>query len=141
MGELTASLAHELNQPLGVILSNSQAARRLLAANKPDLAEVRETIEEIIRDNSRAVETLRNVHALFQRHRIEMSPVDLRQILLQTERVLSLEASSKGISLELELPPALPIVLGNPAQLLEVLMNLTANAFDSICEAAAMDRV
>jgi signal transduction histidine kinase len=141
MGELTASLAHELNQPLGAILSNAQAARRFLAAKKPHRAEVQEAIEEIIRDNSRAVETLRNVRALFQRDRVEMSPVDLRQILLEAERVLSPEADSKCISLELELPSALPIVLGNRAQLLEVMMNLATNAFDSICEAGDGPRV
>ncbi len=134
MGELTASLAHELNQPLGAILSNAQAARRFLAAKKRNLAEVKAAIEEIIRDNSRAVETLRNVRALFQRDkRVEMSPVDLRQILLEVERSLRLEAKSKGISMRLDLPPSLAIVVGNHAQLLEVLMNLAANAFDSIC--------
>jgi signal transduction histidine kinase len=135
MGELTASLAHELNQPLGAILSNAQAARRFLAAKKPDRAEAQAAIEDIIRDNSRAVETLHNVRALFQRDRVEMSPVDLRQILLEAERVLSQEAGSKGISLKVELPSVLPIVVGNRAQLLEVLMNLASNAFDSICEA------
>jgi C4-dicarboxylate-specific signal transduction histidine kinase len=65
MGELTASLAHELNQPLGAILSNAQAARRLLAAKKPDLVEISAAVEEIIQDNARAVETIRNVRALF----------------------------------------------------------------------------
>ena len=76
MGELTAALAHELNQPLGAVLSNAQAARRFLGAKKPDLAEVEAAIEEIIHDNSRAVETLRNVRALFQREQVEMSPMD-----------------------------------------------------------------
>src|SRR5215469_2634275 len=83
MGELTASLAHELNQPLGAILSNAQAAQRILAAKKPDLAEVEVAIADIIRDNSRAVQTLRNVRALFQRERIEMSPVDPCLLLLE----------------------------------------------------------
>jgi signal transduction histidine kinase len=134
MGELTASLAHELNQPLGAILSNAQAARRFLTAKKPDLEEVRAAIEEIIRDNSRAVETLRNVRALFQRDRVEMSPLDLRQVLLEAERVLSLEARGKGILIRTDLPPSLPTVVGNRTQLLQVLMNLAANAFDSIDE-------
>lgn len=134
MGELTASLAHELNQPLGAILSNAQAARRFLAAKTPDLAEVRDAVEEIIRDNSRAVQTLRNVRALFQRGNVEMSPLDLHQIMLDAERLLRLEASGRGVSLRLDLPSALPIVFGNRAQLLEVLVNLVTNAVDSICE-------
>lgn len=134
MGELTASLAHELNQPLGAILSNAQAARRFLAATNPDLAEVTAAIEDIIHDNSRAVETLRNVRALFRHDKVEMSPLDLRQILIEVEHVLSLEARSNGISVKLDLPSHLPIVVGNRTQLIEVLMNLAANAFDSICE-------
>jgi len=68
-------IAHELNQPLGAILNNSQAARRLLAAKRPDLAEVKAAIEEIIKDNSRAVDIVRNVRALFQRDEAQMSSV------------------------------------------------------------------
>lgn len=134
MGELTASLAHELNQPLGAILSNAQAARRFLAAKKPDLAEVRAAVEEIIHDNSRAVETLRNVRTLFRRDQVEMRPLDPREVMIEAARLLSMEAARKGISIRLDLPPALPLINGNHTQLLEVLMNLAANSFDSICE-------
>jgi signal transduction histidine kinase len=134
MGELTASLAHELSQPLGAILSNAQAARRLLVAKKPDLEEVKAAIEEIIHDNSRAVATLRNVRALFQRDQVEKSPVDLRQLLLEVERALSGEARSKDIAIRLDLPSSLPTAVGNRIQLLEVLMNLMTNAFDAVCE-------
>jgi signal transduction histidine kinase len=134
MGELTASLAHELNQPLGAVLSNAQAARRFLGAKKPDLAEVQAAIEEIIHDNSRAVETLHNVRALFQREQVEMSPVDPRQLLVEAEQMLSVAAVDRDISIELDLPPALPAITGNRPQLLEVLMNLGTNAFDSICD-------
>jgi signal transduction histidine kinase len=141
MGELTASLAHELNQPLGAILNNAQAARRFLVAKKPDLGEVEAAIEEIICDNSRAVQTMSNVRALFRRDQIEMSPVDPRQILLEAKRALTVEAASKGISLDLNLPNSLPIVVGNRAQLLEVLMNLVTNAFDSICDEGDGPRV
>jgi signal transduction histidine kinase len=66
-GALTAALAHELNQPLAAIRSNAQAARRLLAAQKPDLEAVKAAIEDIIRDNSQAVDTMQNVKALFRR--------------------------------------------------------------------------
>ena len=134
MGELTASLAHELNQPLGAVLSNAQAARRFLAAKKPDLTEVQAAIEEIIHDNSRAVETLRNVRALFQNQQVEMSPLDPCQLLLEAEHMLSVGAIGRDISIELDLPPALPAIVGNRPQLLEVLMNLGTNAFDSICD-------
>jgi signal transduction histidine kinase len=70
-----------------------------------------------------------------------MSPLDLRQLLLEAERVLGLEARSKGISIRFDVPPSLPTVAGNRTQLLEVLINLAANAFDSVCENGEMPRV
>jgi two-component system, LuxR family, sensor kinase FixL len=102
MGELTASLAHELNQPLSAILSNAQAVRRLLAAKKPDLVEIDAAVEEIIQDDSRAVETIRNVRALFQRGEAQMSSVDLKQVLLDAERILAGDAVLKKISFHLD---------------------------------------
>jgi predicted ATPase/signal transduction histidine kinase len=134
MGELTASLAHELNQPLGAILSNAQAVRRFLAAKKPDLAEVNAAVEEIIGDNSRAVEIIRNVRALFQRDDVQMSPVDLKQVLLDVERILAAGAMLKNVTFRLNLPASLPIVIGSRSLLVQALMNLVLNAFDAVCE-------
>ena len=133
-GELSASLAHELNQPLGAILNNAEAVRQMLEAKRPDLVEVRAAIDEIIQDNSRAVDTLRTVRALFQRDQIHMAPLDLRHVLLEVERILRLEAASRSIALRLEMPSALPLVDGNRTQLVELLMNLTSNAFESVSD-------
>ena len=134
MGELTASLAHELNQPLGAILSNAQAVRRILAEKRPDLAEVKAAVEDIIQDNSRAVETIRNVRALFQRGESQMSPVDLKYVLLDVERILAGDAVFKNISVRIDLPVSLPTIIGNRTQLIQALMNLILNAFDAVCE-------
>jgi len=134
MVDLTASLAHELKQPLGAILSNAQAVRRFLTAKKPDLAEVKAAVDEIIQDNSRAVETIRNVRALFQRDEAQMSSVDLKQVLLDVKRILAGDAVFKNISFELDLPASLPTVLGNRTQLVQALMNLVLNAFDAVGE-------
>jgi len=134
MGELTASLAHELNQPLGAILSNAQAARRLLAGKKPNVEEANAALDDVIRDDARAADIIRNIRALFQRNKVEMSLLDLRQILLDVEHLLRSDASNKEISFRLDLPPSLPTVVGNRTQLIEVLINLVSNAFDSLRE-------
>ena len=134
MGELTASLAHELNQPLGGSLINAQAVRRLLTAKKPDLAEIKAAIEEIISDDTRAVEIIRNVRSLFQRDDAQMGPVDLKQVLFDVGRILAADAMFRKITLRSDLPASLPTIIGNRTQLLQALMNLVLNAFDAVCE-------
>src|SRR6266403_357346 len=134
VGELTASIAHELNQPLTAVQSNAQAARRLLAAERPELVEVKAALEAIIQDHARAAETIRNLRALFQRDSVQMSRVDLRQILCDVERIVRPDATLKNIALRLDLPTTLLIVIGNRAELIEVFMNLLMNAFESVCE-------
>ncbi len=136
MGELTASLAHELNQPLGAILSNAQAARRLLAGKKPNVPDASAALDDVIRDDTRAADIIRNIRGLFQRDKMEMSPLDLRQILLDVETLLRSDGSTKKISFRLDLPPSLPAVVGNRTHLIEVLINLVSNAFDSVRESA-----
>jgi C4-dicarboxylate-specific signal transduction histidine kinase len=98
MGELTASLAHELNQPLGAILNNAKAARRLLAAQIADLIEIDAALDDTIRDDARAVDIVRNVRATFQRGEAKMAPVDVRQLLLEVARIANGDARIKEIS-------------------------------------------
>jgi signal transduction histidine kinase len=132
MGELTASLAHELNQPLGAILSNAQAARRILGAEKPDLTEVRAALDDVIRDNARAVEVLQNVRALFRRDQPQKSRLDPKQVLMDVERILRHDAKMKKISLTLDPVASLPPVVGDRTQLMQALINLVLNAFDAV---------
>jgi signal transduction histidine kinase len=140
MGELTVSLAHELNQPLGAILNNAQAAKRMLDADHPDRQEVSAALDDIVRDNSRAIEIVAQVRALFHRGETQKSPVDLKQVMLDVESLLRHEAMLKGISLRLTAPDALPSVVGQRTQLMQLLLNLAMNAFDAVCERQHLKR-
>jgi signal transduction histidine kinase len=141
MAEITASLAHELNQPLGAILNNAQAARRLLRAKRPDVEDLNDAVEGIIRDVGRATDIVRHTREVFQSVTEGKGSVDIRELLLDVERVLGSDAKARGISLRLSVPPSLPLVQGNRQGLIQVLMNLVLNAFDSVAECSEGERV
>jgi signal transduction histidine kinase len=137
MGELTASLAHELNQPLGAILNNARAARRILASKTPDLTEVDSAVNDIIRDDARAVDIIRDVRAIFRRGEAKTSPVDIKDLLLDVDRIVTADAKMKNVSLLVEIPDSLPMVRGEKTHLTQAVLNLVFNAFDSVTDSEA----
>ncbi len=131
MGELAGGLAHELNQPLAASLSNAQAARRMLQGPQPDLAEVREALDDLVTENLRAREVVRRVRAALQRREFQVEPVDLKEVAAEVGRLTSTTASLRGVTLSMDLQPA-PIA-GDKVQLQQVVLNLVLNALEA-CE-------
>jgi len=131
MSGLSVSLAHEMNQPLGIILSNAQAAQRLLARDHPDLATVRQIIADIISENRRATEVIRRMRDLLRRGEVRQQPVDMNAIAAEVLSLAGQLLREQQIDVTTELDPALPTILADRIQMQQVLLNLVLNA----CEA------
>ena len=140
MGELAASLAHELNQPLTAILSNAQAALRFLTAKPADLEEVRDILEDIVKDNSRAGEVIRRMRALVKKEALEFSTLDLANLIRDIVVLVHSDAILQNIQVDFDLEDNLSPVLGDKVQLQQVVLNLLLNAFDAMKGCPASER-
>lgn len=140
VGELTASVAHELNQPLGAILANAEAAERFLAAEPPALDEVREILADIRDNDLRASEIIHGLRGLMERHEVTRRPLDAGELLREVVRLVSSEAAARGIDLQISPSPGLPPVLGDPVQLQQVILNLILNGFEAMSESTGARR-
>jgi PAS domain S-box-containing protein len=132
MGELAASLAHELNQPLTAILSNAQAAQRLLAVTPSDLAEVREILKDIVHDDNRAGEVIHRLRAMVRKERLEFAPLVLANVINDVVLLLRSDAILHNVRILVEFKAELPLVHGDRVQLQQVVVNLLLNAFDAM---------
>lgn len=140
MGELTASLAHELNQPLTAIRSNTQAAERFLLSDTPDLNEVREILADIVADNRRASEVISRLRALMKKSELEMMNQDLSQLLRDVVKLVHSEAVIKRVSIETDLSPDLPMINGDRVQLQQVALNLIINGLEAMKDTVVEQR-
>jgi PAS domain S-box-containing protein len=134
MGELTASLAHELNQPLAAILSNAQAANRFLNRESPDLAQVRECLTDIVADDKRAGAVIKTLRALLRKGESQATLVDLNEVVRDAIRLLGTEAMLRHALVNFEPLPALCRVLGDRTQLHQVVLNLIVNGLEATAE-------
>ena len=140
LGELSGSIAHELNQPLTAILSNAQAAQRFLATDTVDLAELREIIGDIIADDRRAGEIIRHLRLLLQKGEIQLQQLDLNQVVADILKLVHNDLLNHGITLETVFAPDLPPVWGDWVQLQQVMLNLIVNACDAMAACAPQRR-
>ena len=131
LGELSGSLAHEINQPLMGILSNAQAAQRFLARDDVSLDEVREILVDIVEDGKRAGEVIRRLRALLKKGEMQNRPLDINSVVDDVVRLTRNDLMNRDVAVSTELTPDLPPVFGDQIQLQQVLLNLVMNA----CEA------
>jgi signal transduction histidine kinase len=132
MGELSASLAHELNQPLTAILSNAQAAQNLLACDVIDLGAVREILTDIVADDKRAAGVIRRLRSLLRKGDLEFVPLDVNEIVSEVGWLVKNDALIRNVSMRLDLASELPGVLGDRVQLQQVVLNLVLNGLEAL---------
>src|SRR5215467_7669350 len=132
MGEMSASIAHELNQPLAGILSNAAAGQRFIDRGDVNLREIREMFGDIIADSRRASGVVRGIRGLVKKEQVERRSVDLNEVVMDALRMASPDAVLRSCQLETSLDANLPAIDGDPVQLQQVLLNLMINAFDAM---------
>jgi predicted ATPase/signal transduction histidine kinase len=132
LGVLTASIAHEVNQPLSGIVTNASTCMRMLAADPPNLEGARETTRRMIRDGHRAAEVISRLRALFTRQDAATESVDLSDATREVIALSGSELRQNGVVLRAELDADLPLVTGDRVQLQQVILNLLLNAADAV---------
>ncbi len=132
LGELSGSLAHELNLPLGAILSNAQAAQRILANGDADLAEVREILNDIVSEDKRAAEVIRRLRMWLKKGEVQQHAIRINAVVRDVLKLIRTDLTSQNITVATELARNLPGITGDPVQLQQVLLNLIVNACDAM---------
>jgi PAS domain S-box-containing protein len=139
LGELTASIAHEVNQPLAAIVTNGEAGLRWLGRTVPDLGEVRSAIERMISDGRRASEVVWRLRAMARKGATRFEPVDVKEIIDEAIVLVRREIERNGVVLQIEVAPDLPPASGDRIQLQQVLINLLVNSVQAM--SAVTDRL
>jgi PAS domain S-box-containing protein len=140
VGELTAMIAHEVNQPLGAILSNADAAEILLETKKPPLDEIRQILIDIRSNDLRASEAIRRIRALLQKREMEMHALDVNEMVADVLRLVTGDALRRRVQVHKEFAADLPAVLGDRVHLQQVLLNLIVNSMDAMADTPEADR-
>ena len=140
-GELTASIAHEINQPLGAILANAETAEAILQSSNPDIAELNDIVKDILQDDRRASEVIRRMRSLLAKAPFELKRLDLNDLVADTVELLSALAVARKCELfTVTAAEALPI-LGDRIQLQQVILNLIVNGIDAMQDTTRENRI
>ena len=141
LGELSGSLAHELNQPLTAILSNAQAAEHYLAQDAPDLAQVREILADVVAEDERAGEVIRRLRLLLKKGEVQQQTLDVNEVVIEVLKLALSDLTSQGVTVDTALASDLGAIRGDGVQLQQVLLNLVMNACDAMADNVAKDRL
>jgi C4-dicarboxylate-specific signal transduction histidine kinase len=137
LGEITASIAHEVNQPLAAVVTNGNACRRWLAAEPPNLDEARQAAQRMVKDGERAGQILARIRALVRRGATERNALDMNDVIQEALGFTRTELDRQRVAIRIDLDADLPAVLGDRVQLQQVLVNLILNARDAMAEVGA----
>ena len=140
LGELSGSIAHEINQPLTAILSNAQAALHLLAQNSPDLVEIRDALQDIVHEDNRAGEVIHRLRSLLKKGERKMEYVNMNELVRSTINLLNSALIGRDISVRLDLANRAFLTRGDSVQLQQVLLNLVMNAMDAMASTPIAQR-
>jgi C4-dicarboxylate-specific signal transduction histidine kinase len=132
VGELAASIAHEVNQPLAAVVANAHACVRWLSASPPNFNRALEAAQRIVNDGKDAGEVVRRIRSLFTRTAAERLPLDVADVVHDVLRLLEADAARRSVAVTVILEPDMPAVLGDRVQLQQLVLNLTLNALDAM---------
>jgi two-component system, LuxR family, sensor kinase FixL len=140
LGELSGSIAHELNLPLSSILSNAQAAQRVLANGNADLAEVRDILNDIVSEDKRAGEVIHRLRQWLKKEEVQQHSVQINDVVDDVLKLIRSDLVNQKVTADTELAQHLPTVTGDPVQLQQVLLNLVVNACDAMANCDRLER-
>jgi len=141
LGEVTASFAHELNQPLAAIVNNANACLGVLASGPGELNDVRDALVDIVSDAERASAIIQRVRSLAERSSSDKAPVRLGDVIAQVVALARTESAARGVVIRTEVADDVPVVLGDPVQLQQVLLNLVVNGMDAMGSMDGQERL
>ena len=140
-GELTASIAHEINQPLGSILTNAETAEEILKSSSPDIAELREIVSDILDDDRRATEVIQRMRSLLKKAPFEQKQFDLNEVVQETIRFFSSLAVGRKFELVSVITPVALLIVGDRIQLQQVILNFVVNGIDAMRDTPSESRI